>query len=172
MLRLGSLLPHQRPLFSLGDHVIFMQTVFAIVAMDLTDPARLRTQTDCSAWRPEKASIDNMSFFFVNAVDDIQRRFAHKYKVKRSQVIMESLTGVKKVDLGVRTDPGTLLIGVIMPYGREQDHDVLKERLGAFEQIQDENCFSTSRLSAYRRRMGRLRQEVNKPLRLTGQFQY
>ena len=27
-----------------------------------------RTQTDCSAWLPEKASIDSISFFFVNAV--------------------------------------------------------------------------------------------------------
>ena len=55
--------------------------------------------------------------------------------VKRSQVIVESLTGVKKVDLGVRPDPGTLLIGLIMPYGRAQDHDVLKEPpVGAFEQ--------------------------------------
>ena len=74
--------------------------------------------------------------------------------VKRSQVIVESLTGVKKVDLGVRPDPGTLLIGLIMPYGRAQDHDVLKAPpAGAFQQIQDENCFSTPRLSAYRRRM-------------------
>ena len=81
--------------------------------------------------------------------------------VKRSQVIVESLTGVKKVDLGVRPDPGTLLIGLIMPYGWAQDHDVLKEHpVGAFEQIRDENCFSTSRLSAYHRRMSRLRQEV------------
>ena len=93
--------------------------------------------------------------------------------VERSQVIVESLTGVKKVDLGVCPDPGTLLIGLIMPYGRAQDHDVLKETpVGAFEQIQDENCFSTSRLSAYRHRMGRLRQEVNKPLRRTGHLQY
>ena len=38
--------------------------------------------------------------------------------VERSQVIVQSLTGVKKVDLGVRPDPGTLLIGLIMPYGR------------------------------------------------------
>ena len=68
-----------------------------------------------------------MSFFFVNAVEgtvieDIQRRFA-----ERSQEIMESLTRVKKIYLGVRPDPGTLLIGLIMPYGRAQDHDVLKE---------------------------------------------
>ena len=28
----------------------------------------VRTQTDCSAWRPEKASKDSISFFFVNAV--------------------------------------------------------------------------------------------------------
>ena len=83
--------------------------------------------------------------------------------VKRSQVIVEALTGVKNVDLGVRPDPGALLIGLIMPYGRAQDHDVLKEPpVGAFEQIQDENCFSTSRLSAYRRRIGRLWQEVDK----------
>ena len=62
--------------------------------------------------------------------------------VKRSQVIVESFTGVKKVDLGVLPDTGTLLIGLIMPYGRAQDHDVLKEpTIGAFEQIQDENCF-------------------------------
>ena len=73
---------------------------------------------------------------------------------------MESLTGVKKVDLWVRPDPGTLLIGLIMPYGQAQDLDVLKEPpVGAFEQIQDKkNCFSTPRLSAYRCRMGRLRQ--------------
>ena len=93
--------------------------------------------------------------------------------VKRSQVIVESLTWVKMVDLGVRLDPGTLLIGLIVPYGRAKDQDMLKERpVGAFEQIQDENCFSTSRLSAYRRRMGLLWQEVNKPLRLTGHLQY
>ena len=93
--------------------------------------------------------------------------------VERSQVIAESLTGVKKVDLGVGPDPGTLLIGFIMPYDRAQDHDVRKEPpVGAFEQIQDENCFSTPRLSAYRHRMGRPRQEVNKPLRRTGQLQY
>ena len=79
--------------------------------------------------------------------------------VKRSQVIVEALTGIKKVDLWVRPDPGALLLGLVMPYGRAQDHDVLKEPpVEAFEQIQDENCFSTSRLSAYRRRMGRLRQ--------------
>ena len=59
--------------------------------------------------------------------------------VDRSQVIVESFTGVKKVDLGVRPDPGTLLIGLIIPYGRGQYHDVLKEPpVGAFEQIQDE----------------------------------
>ena len=85
--------------------------------------------------------------------------------VERSQVIVQSITGVKKVDLRVRPDPGTLLIGLIMPYGRAQDRDVLKEPpVGAFEQIQDENCISTSRLSAFCRRMSRLRQEVNKPL--------
>ena len=62
--------------------------------------------------------------------------------VERLQVIIESLTAVKKVDLGVRPDPGTLLIGLIMPYGRAQDQDVLKEPpVGAFEQILDENCF-------------------------------
>ena len=43
---------------------------------------------------------------------------AHKYMVERSQVIVESLTGVKKVDLGIRPDPRTLLIGLITPYGR------------------------------------------------------
>ena len=74
--------------------------------------------------------------------------------VKRSQVIVEALTGVKKVDFGVRPDPGALLIGLVMPYGWAQEHNVLKEPpVGAFEQIQDKNCFSTSRLSAYRRRM-------------------
>ena len=93
--------------------------------------------------------------------------------VERSQVIVESLTGVKKVNLGVRPDPGTLLIGLIMPHSRAQDDDVLKEpSVGAFEQIQDENCFSTSRLSAYRLRMGRLRPEVNKLLRRAGHLQY
>ena len=81
---------------------------------------------------------------------------------ERSKVIVESLTGVKKVNLGIRPDPGTLLIGLIIPYGRAQDPDVLKELpIGTFQQIQDKNCFSTPRLSAYRRRMGRLRQEVN-----------
>ena len=56
--------------------------------------------------------------------------------VKRSQVIVEALTGVKKVDLGVRPDPGALLISLIMPYGRAQDYDVLKEPpVWAFEQI-------------------------------------
>ena len=90
--------------------------------------------------------------------------------IKRSQIIVEALTGVMKVDLGVRPDPGALLIDLIVPYGRAQDHDVLKEPpVGAFEQIQDENCFSTSRLYAYRRC---LRQEVNKPLRRTGHLQY
>ena len=55
-----------------------------------------------------------------------------------------------------------------MPYGWAQDHDVLKEPpVGAYEQVQDENCLSTSRLPAYRPRMSRLRQEV-KPLRRTG----
>ena len=67
--------------------------------------------------------------------------------VKRSHVIMETLTGVKKVDLGVHPDPGTLLIGLVMSYRWVQDHDVLKEpSVGAYELIQDENCFSTSRL--------------------------
>ena len=62
--------------------------------------------------------------------------------VERSQVFVESLIGVKKIDLGVRPVPGTLLIGLIMPYGRAQGHDVLKEPpVGAFQQIQDENCF-------------------------------
>ena len=47
-----------------------------------------------------------------------------------------------KVNLGDRPDPGTLLIGLIMPYGRAQGHDVLKDSpVGAFEQIRDENCF-------------------------------
>ena len=93
--------------------------------------------------------------------------------VKRSQVIVEALTGVKKVDLGVRSDPGALLIGLVMPYSRAQVHDVLKEPpVGAFEQIQDENCFTTSRQSAYRHQMSRPRQKVNKPLRRTGHLQY
>ena len=93
--------------------------------------------------------------------------------VKRSQVIVEALTGIKKVDLGVRLDPGALLIGLIMPYVRKQDNDVLKEPpVGAFQQIEDENCFSTSRLPEYRRRMSRLWPEVNKPLRRAGHLQY
>ena len=50
--------------------------------------------------------------------------------VKRSQVIVEALTGFKKVDLWVRPDPGALLIGLVLPYGRAQDHDVLKEPPG------------------------------------------
>ena len=71
--------------------------------------------------------------------------------VKRSQVIVESLTGVKKLDVGVRPGPGALLIGLIIPYGRAQDHDVLKEPpVGAFEQIQDKNFFhnSSARISS------------------------
>ena len=97
-----------------------------------------------------------MSFFLVNAVEaevinDIQRRFAHTHMVKRSQLIVEALTEVKKVDLGVPPDPVALLIGLFMPYGWAQDHDVLNEPpVGVFEQIQDENCFSTSRLHTYR----------------------
>ena len=47
--------------------------------------------------------------------------------MKRSQVIVEALTGVKNVDLEVRPDPGALLIGLVMPYGLAQDHDVVKE---------------------------------------------
>ena len=47
--------------------------------------------------------------------------------VERSEVIDVSLTGVKQVNVGVRPDPETLLIGLILPYGRAQDHDVLKE---------------------------------------------
>ena len=200
MLRLGKLLPHQHLLFSCGDHVIFTQTIFegiAVFAVKKKQTQRVcsrksiwtelyfcvRTQTDCSAFRSEKASIGNMSFFFINAVEvelssmiynvGSPIRFAHKYMLKRSKVIVESLTGVLKVDLGVRPDPGSLLIGLIMPYGWAQDHDVLKELpVGASEQIQDENCFFTSRLSEYRRRMGRLRQEVDKPLRRTGHLQY
>ena len=55
---------------------------------------------------------------------------------------MEALTGVTKVDIGVRPDAGALLIGLVKPYGWAQDHDVLKEpQVGAFEQVQDENCF-------------------------------
>ena len=84
----------------------------------------------------------------------MQRRFAHKHMVKCSQVIVEALTGVKKVDLVVRPDLGTLLIGLVMPYRWAQDHNVLKEPpVGAFEQTQDENGFSISRLPAYRCRM-------------------
>ena len=109
----------------------------------------------------------------LKGIDDMQHRFAYKHIVKRSQVFVEALTGIKKVDLGVHPDPGTLLIGLVMPYGLAQDHDVLKEPLvGAFEQVQDENCLSTSHLPAYRRRMSRLRQEVNKPLRRTGHLRY
>ena len=69
---------------------------------------------------------------------------------------MEALTEVKKVDLGVCPDSGALLIGLVIPYGQAQDHDTLEEPpVGAFEQIQDKNCFSTSRLPAYRCRMGK-----------------
>ena len=82
MLYLVKLLPHLRPLFSCGDNGILSQTVFegiAVLAVKQTHPARLLAQvlqdrvvllceTDCSAWRPEKASIDNVSFF-VNAVE-------------------------------------------------------------------------------------------------------
>ena len=57
-------------------------------------------------------------------MDDKQPRFAHKHMVKRSQVIVEGLTGVKKVDLWVRPDPGALLIGLVKPYGWAQDHDM------------------------------------------------
>ena len=62
--------------------------------------------------------------------------------VKRSQVIVDALTGVKKVDLGARPDLGPLLIGHAIPYRWAQDNDVLKEPpVGVSEQIQDENCF-------------------------------
>ena len=91
--------------------------------------------------------------------------------VTRSQVIVETLTGVKKVDLGVRPDPGALLIGLVMPHDWVQDHDALKEPpVGASEQMLDENGFSTSRLPAYRRRLSRMREEVNRSLRQTGVF--
>ena len=59
---------------------------------------------------------------------------------------MEALTGVKNVDLRVGPDPWALLVGLVVLYGGAQDHDVSKESpVRAFEQIQDENCFSTSR---------------------------
>ena len=93
--------------------------------------------------------------------------------IKRSQIIVEALTWVKKVDLGVRPDPGALLIGLIMPYGRAQDHDVLKEPpVGAFEQIQDEHCFfhiPSVRISSPN---GPFAARVNKLLRRTGHLQY
>ena len=62
--------------------------------------------------------------------------------VKHSQIIVEALTRVQKVDVGVRPDPGALLIGIVMPCHWAQDHDVLKEPpVGVFKQMQDENCF-------------------------------
>ena len=48
--------------------------------------------------------------------------------VKRSQVIVEALTGIKKVDFGVRPDPGALPIGLVVPYCWAQDNDVLNNR--------------------------------------------
>ena len=85
MLCLGKLPPHQRQLFSREENVILIlsQTVLegiAVLAVKQTQRVCsrtsfrtelyfcVRTQTDCSAWRPEKASIDSISFFFVNAV--------------------------------------------------------------------------------------------------------
>ena len=63
---------------------------------------------------------------------------------------MKALTGVQNVDLRVRPEPGALLVGLVVLYGRKQDHDVSKEPpLEAFfEQRQDENGFSASRLPA------------------------
>ena len=36
--------------------------------------------------------------------------------VKRSHLIVEAITGVKNVKLGVCPDPGALLIGLVMPH--------------------------------------------------------
>ena len=72
MLRLGELLPHQRPLFSCGDHVIFMQTVFeaiAIFAVKQTNPARLLAQVLQDRVVCLSEDPDMLLFFFVNAVE-------------------------------------------------------------------------------------------------------
>ena len=85
MLRLGKLLPHQRPLFSWEYHVIFTQTVFEgipVFAVKQTNLVRLLAQVLqdrvvflnedpdrllCMA--AQESKHDNMSFFFVNAVE-------------------------------------------------------------------------------------------------------
>ena len=84
---------------------------------------------------------------------------------------MKALTGVQNVDLTVHQEPGALLIGLVVLYGGAQDHDVSKEPpVGAvFEQRQDENGFSASRLPTDNCRMGALGQKmINKQLRRTG----
>ena len=84
--------------------------------------------------------------------------------VKRLQVMVEALTGVKKVDLMVRPDPWALQIGLVMPYSRAQDHDVLKEPGRAFEQILDFYILS-ARIPAPNEPS---EPRVNKPLRQIG----
>ena len=70
-----------------------------------------------------------------------------------------------------RPEPGALLVGLVVLYGGAQDHNVSKEPpVGAFfEQKQDENVFSASRLPADNCRMGALGQKmINKQLRRSG----
>ena len=81
---------------------------------------------------------------------------------------MKALTGVLKVDLGVGPGPRALVCFVV-PNGGAQDHDVSKEPpVGAFEQIQDIDRFSTSRLPAYYRRMSAPGEQISMPLKRTG----
>ena len=76
-------------------------------------------------------------------VDDEKCWLTLKHQVEGLQVIVKALTGVQNVDLRVRPEPGTLLVGPVVLYGGAQDHDVSKEPpVGAFfEQRQDENGF-------------------------------
>ena len=133
----------------------------------------MRTQTLISAWRPENANSDSMSLLRQSlrgrAVVDYKKCWlALKHQVEGPQVIVKALTGVQNVDLRVRPEPGALLVGLVL-YGGAQDHDVSKEPLvGAFEQRQDENGFSASRLPADNCRTGALGQMINKQLRRAG----
>ena len=84
---------------------------------------------------------------------------------------MKALIGVQNVDLRVRPEQGALLVGLVVLYGGAQDQDVSKEPpVGAFfEQRQDENGFSASRLPTDNCQMGTLGQKmINKQLRGTG----
>ena len=68
------------------------------------------------------------------------RRLIASPAFARANIVDDDLAAIQvrksRVDLRVRPDSGALLIGLIMPYGRAQDHDVLKEPpVRAFEQI-------------------------------------